>query len=94
MNTDNTPNTTFLENLHPSSFLSKMEHFQTQTFLHPILSILKSSHNTVVNTTPLWKEVIEGNNNMACYRLFQKFPIKRMTQGINYANSRRLSHVP
>ena len=94
MITDNTPNTTFLENLHPSSFLSKMEHFQIQTVLHPILSILKSPHITVVNTTPHWKEVIERNNNMACYRLFQKFPIKGMAQGSNYANSRRSSHVP
>jgi hypothetical protein len=40
------------------------------------------------------KEVIEGNNNMACYRLLQKFSIKPMVQGSNYANRRRLKHVP
>ena len=49
MNTDDTPNTTSLGNLHPSSFLSKMEHFQIQTVLHPILSILKS-HTSLLLT--------------------------------------------
>ena len=35
------PKTIFWGTLHPSSFLSKREHFQTQTFHHPTLSNLK-----------------------------------------------------